>query len=66
MRTYYVIDYKVYPHGAEWHVSSGSSGERYTYRKRMAAVSMAESLASEGDTVTLFRFDSGRCVVQPV
>jgi hypothetical protein len=50
--------YIVRPSGAEWHISSTSSEEIYTYRKKSAAVSMAESLASSDDSILIYRFDN--------
>lgn len=50
-------EYIVRPIGAEWQISSESSEEKYTYRKKSAAVSMAKSLASSDDSILVYRFD---------
>jgi hypothetical protein len=52
-----MMEYIVCPRGAEWRVSSQASEEVYTYKKRSAAISMAESLASDEDTIAVYRFD---------
>jgi hypothetical protein len=49
--------YNVRPQGTEWHVTASSLEQSYTFRKKPAAVSIAESLASGEDTVVVYRFD---------
>lgn len=55
-----MTEYEVAPRATEWEVTVPSQDEPYRYRKRGTARSVAKALASEGDTIVIYRFDGER------
>lgn len=52
-----MVRYHVLPRGPEWHIDVDRGTEEYRYKKKAAAVSMAENLSQPQDVIVIHRFD---------